>query len=162
MAGKLWPTLLLLLFAGCSSLAPSFSKPATAPEPPLSGTTWVLVQMNGHDVLPEPETILHFVSDSILGGETGCNDYGGGPDSGGYHSAPDGSFGLNMLAVTVQLCPDEALMAQEGEYTSTLIRASHYHIEDGLLHLYDDAGNEILTFRRANGEALLRFHEQIP
>ncbi len=159
MASKLWPILLLLLFTGCSPLAASLPTPAIAPEPPLSGTAWVLVQMNGHDVLPEPNIILHFVSDSALGGDTGCNDYGGGPDSGGYHSAHDGAFGLNILAVTVQLCPDEALMAQEKEYTSTLIKAARYHIEDGLLHLYDDAGSEILTFRRANDDDLLRFQE---
>ncbi len=146
MIRNLWPILLLLLSAGCSPVARS----GPTPEPPLSGATWVLVQMNDHDVLPEPDTILHFVSDNILGGETGCNDYGGGPDGGGYHAAPDGSFGLNMLAITVQLCPDEALMAQEKEYTSTLIKAARYHVEDGLLHLYDDAGSEILTFRRAD------------
>jgi len=154
MMKRFWWLILLLLIAlllaSCGQ-EPSTPQPTQRPtqHSPLAGTVWALVKLNGHDVLPDPHITLSFLDDEILKGFAGCNGYGGGPDSGGYIAADDGSFEIPMLAVTVKFCADEQLMAQENEYIKMLIKAVRYRIERGRLLFFGDEGKEILEFVRS-------------
>lgn len=132
--------LIILLFVGlllgCSSKTSD-----------LAGTAWELTSLNGKDLIEDTAITLHF-DDGYLGGEMGCNGYGGSPDTGGYIAKRDGSFSLiPPFAVTVQLCSEpEGIMEQEAEYIEVFERIARFQREGDLLELLDAAGETTLIF----------------
>ena len=115
----------------------------------LAGTEWELISINGNDLIEGTAITLVF-SETYLGGQMGCNGYGGGPDSGKYISKGDGTFQIgDPFAVTVQLCTNpEGIMEQESEYIDALMAATHYQILDEGLEIKDEAGDFILVYQR--------------
>jgi len=59
----------------------------------LAGTKWELVSLDGKDLIANTAIKLNFTED-YLGGEMGCNGYGGSPDTGKYHAKGNGDFTL--------------------------------------------------------------------
>jgi len=114
----------------------------------LAGTEWELVSLNGKELIEGTAITLNF-TDEYLGGQMGCNGYGGTPDSGKYHAKSDGTFTLGSpFTVTVQLCTDpEGIMEQESAYIEALMSAIHYQIVDNRLEIEDEAGETILIFQ---------------
>ena len=106
-----------------------------------------LISLNGNDLIKGTAITLDF-SETYLGGQMGCNGYGGSPDSGKYFSEGDGTFQIgDPFAVTVQLCMDpEGIMEQEAEYIEILMAASQYQIVDDRLEIKDDAGEIMLVY----------------
>jgi len=116
----------------------------------LAGTEWELVTLNGNKLIEGTAITLNF-TDEYLGGQMGCNGYGGTPDSGRYHAKSDGTFTLGSpFAVTVQLCTEpEGIMEQEAAYIEALMSANsaRYQISDDLLEVKNETGETILIFQ---------------
>jgi heat shock protein HslJ len=115
----------------------------------LAGTKWDLTSLNGKDLIEGTAITLEF-TETYLGGQMGCNGYGGSPDSGSYHAKNNGAFDLYFpFAVTVQLCTDpKGIMEQEAEYIETLMAASHYQIVDDRLEIKNEAGEIMLIYQQ--------------
>jgi len=114
----------------------------------LAGTEWELVFLNGNDLIAGTSITLDF-AETYLGGEMGCNGYGGSPDRGKFISTGDGTFELDLpFAVTVQLCTEpEGIMEQEAEYIEALMSANLYEIGNDLLEIKNEAGETTLIFQ---------------
>jgi heat shock protein HslJ len=63
----------------------------------LADTSWELVSLNGKDLIEGTAITLVF-TESYLGGQMGCNGYGGSPDTGKYNIKHDGT------SIRVSLC----------------------------------------------------------
>ena len=115
----------------------------------LADTSLELVSLNGKDLIEGTAITLVF-TETYLGGQMGCNGYGGSPDTGKYISKSNGTFQLgDPFAVTVQLCTDpEGIMEQEAEYIGTLMVASHYQIVDDRLELENETGELLLVYQQ--------------
>jgi heat shock protein HslJ len=115
----------------------------------LAGTNWELISVNGKNLIEGTAITLDF-SETYLGGQMGCNGYGGTPDTGKYISKSNGTFHLeHPFAVTVQLCTNpEGIMEQEAEYIETLMSASHYQILDDRLEIKNEAGELMLVYQQ--------------
>jgi len=115
----------------------------------LAGTNWELISLNGKDLNEGTAITLEF-TETYLGGQMGCNGYGGSPDTGKYISKSSGTFQLeHPFAVTVQLCTDpEGIMEQESEYIETLMNGSHYRIVDRRLEIRNKSGELLLVYQQ--------------
>lgn len=137
--GKYWIIILIFVsLLGCSQNTDE-----------LAGTKWELISLNGKDLIEGTAITLEF-SETYLGGQMGCNGYGGSPDSGKYISKGDGTFQIgDPFAVTVQLCMDpEGIMEQEAEYIEKLLAASQYQIVDDRLEVKDEARELVLVYQQ--------------
>jgi len=119
----------------------------------LAGTEWELVTLKGKELIEGTAITLNF-TDEYLGGQMGCNGYGGTPDTGKYRTI-GGIFSLDFpFAVTVQLCADpEGIMEQEKTYIEALMNATHFQIVDNRLEFENKAGKTILIFKAINTAA---------
>jgi heat shock protein HslJ len=147
MAMKMWTrkltqqlllmTLLLTFLLGCSPAGTY-----------LAGTEWELVSLDGNDLI-EGTVITLVFSEEYLGGEMGCNGYGGSPEGGKYHAMGDGTFTLlSPFAVTVQLCSEpEGIMEQEEGYVEALMKAASFRVFDNRLEFVDETGKTILIYK---------------
>ena len=115
----------------------------------LAGTSWELISLNGKDLIEGTAITLEF-TETYLGGQMGCNGYGGSPDSGSYQAKRNGAFTLeHPFAVTVQLCAEpEGIIEQEAAYIEALMTASRYQVLDNHLEIEDESGEMILIFHR--------------
>lgn len=115
----------------------------------LAGTSWELISLNGNDLIEGTAITLEF-TETYLGGQMGCNGYGGSLDRGKYTRKSNGTFQIgDPFAVTVQLCTEpEGIMEQEGEYIETLMAASHFQVVGNHLEIGKDEEERILIFRR--------------
>ena len=115
----------------------------------LAGTNWELTSLNGKDLIEGTAITLDF-TDTYLGGQMGCNGYGGSPDNGGYQAKRNGTFELHSpFAVTVQLCAEpKGIMEQEAEYIESLMAASNYLIVDDHLEIRNEAGEIMLIYQQ--------------
>lgn len=106
----------------------------------LAGTAWRLSLLGDHPANDGVETTLVFdAGRAALGGNGGCNSYGGS-----IVFEEDGSFAIGQMAATLMAC-DPASMEQEQGFFTALQAATAYEIEDGLLILADSAGNHLAT-----------------
>jgi heat shock protein HslJ len=113
----------------------------------LAGTEWTLTSLKGESLIEGTEIDLYF-EEAFLGGSMTCNGYGGGPDSGKYVAADDGTLRLGeYFAVTVQLCSEpQGIMEQETAYIEALLSTETYRVVDGRLQLGNGAGQITLAF----------------
>lgn len=130
--------LLLALLLGCSPVGTD-----------LADTAWELISLNDKDLIEGTVITLSFTGE-YLGGEMGCNGYGGSPDGGRYRTKGDGTFALDLpLAVTLQLCNEPGgIMEQENAYIETLKNAAHFQVVDNRLEIENELGERILIFKR--------------
>jgi heat shock protein HslJ len=114
----------------------------------LIDTSWELVSLNGKDLI-EGTTITLVFTETYLGGQMGCNGYGGSPDTGKYNIKRDGTFQIgDPFAVTVQLCTEpEGIMEQEAEYIEALMNAVKFRMVDNRLEIDNGIGETILILQ---------------
>ena len=114
----------------------------------LADTSWEMVSLNGKDLIEGTAITLVF-TESYLGGQMGCNGYGGSPDTGKYLSKGDGTFALDPpFAVTVQLCTEpEGIMEQEAAYIEALMNAAKFRMVDNRLEIDNGIGETILILQ---------------
>jgi len=116
-------------------------------DPVLVGGTWNLLAIDGAPLIDNTAITLEFRAQELIG-STGCNYYGGGPDSGAY-STSNGRFSMDMLAVTVQLCLEpNGIMDQEERYLAAFRLITAYQVTDVELKLLDREGNVRLVYVR--------------
>ncbi|MGA9348390.1 MAG: META domain-containing protein [Anaerolineae bacterium] len=114
----------------------------------LPGTRWVLTSLQGQPLLPDTTISLEF-GEAWYSGYTGCNYYGGGPDSGKYTATDEGTLKIIGMAVTVQLCPTPAgVMEQEQAYIAAFASAAAYRLSEDRLELQDATGETVLIYAR--------------
>jgi heat shock protein HslJ len=129
--------LTVILASACAPVGP----PTGSQQPPLAGTEWLLVQINGQPPLAGTQVTLIF-EEANLGGNTGCNHFGGD-----YTSSPDGKLSIGTLVQTEMYCMEpEGVMAQEVMYQERLRQASSYQVVDGQLEILNSQGETILVF----------------
>lgn len=110
----------------------------------IEGTSWVLVEMNGVEPIENSEITLSF-NEGVLGGNAGCNSYGGD-----YVAGPGGALEIGDLFRTLMACLEPSgVMEQEDAFLAALERADSYIIDNDTLIIMDAAGASILVFERA-------------
>lgn len=120
-------TLLILVLSACAT---------PTPEPQLEGTTWDLVSMG--DELPVPGTTITITFDEgQLGGNSGCNSYGGAYEVEGE------SFKPGELFSTMMYCEAEGVMDQEAAYLNFLSQIISFAIIDGELYMSKAEGSQL-------------------
>ncbi|MCB2223710.1 MAG: META domain-containing protein [Actinobacteria bacterium] len=104
---------------------PTASVPTTAVPGPgaagLTGTSWVVVSfgIDGADdpVLPDAVPTIRFFEDGTIGGNSGCNSFGGSIALG-----PGDGVSIVDLAWTEMACMDQGVMDQEQRFFQALAR----------------------------------------
>jgi len=113
----------------------------SAVTPSLTGTHWVLEQINGKPVIENVIPTLSFRGDQEVGGNASCNNFNG------TYTGKDGALTIGPLATTMMACLEPAgLMEQEAAYLKALESAVEYRIEKGKLLIMDSAKAVVLTF----------------
>ena len=126
-------TTILILFTVLALLS------ACSTQANLVDTNWQLTSLAGKSPLAETNVTLNFSKDAI-GGNDGCNTYGGS-----YTSTKDTITFGNDIFSTMMYCTDE-IAVQYSTYYDTLNRAATYKITDGTLSLFDANGIVLAEF----------------
>ncbi len=104
----------------------------------LYGTIWAATSINGQPVVEGSEVLLG-ISRGRIGGISGCNTYYGPVE------ADRNKVAIGPLSSTRVACPEE-LMGQESAYLAALNSAATVELEGDQMTVYNDAGEEVLTF----------------
>ncbi len=114
----------------------------------LLGTSWQLVLMNGRNLIEESTITLAFHSEYQVMGHAGCRGYVA------TYEASGGDIGFRWLAMMEMACLEQdALMRQEGEYTTSLEWATDYHLGERKLEILTARG-EVLVFESLPEDAV--------
>lgn len=104
----------------------------------IDGTIWAATSINGQPVVEGSEVLLG-IAPGRIGGIAGCNTYFGPVES------DRNKVAVGPLSVTRIACPEE-IGAQESAYLAALESAATVAIEGDQMMVYDDKGDEVLTF----------------
>jgi heat shock protein HslJ len=126
-----------ILMTSCSTRPP----PTLTPE--LSGTTWLVEDIDGKGVLDMLQSTLHFKDAENVTGNSGCNNF----FSIVYIDEWLISFG--PIGATRMAC-SQAIMDQEQRYLTALTATGRYQYNPAtdLLYFYDDNDKNVLRFSR--------------
>ena len=116
---------------------------ACSSKPSLSGTKWRLTHLASQPVLTETEVTLNLES-GALGGNDGCNSYGGS-------YTIDGStikVGTDIIS-TMMYC-NEQIQTQTNAFYQALLDAATYNLTGGKLSLMDSSGTVLAEFDSLN------------
>jgi heat shock protein HslJ len=108
--------------------------------PPLAGTTWRLLSIEGHEAIAGVRVTLSFGEEQSVAGSAGCNSYFGSA------LAEGSELKIGVLTTTRKQCDDD-VMPQEQAYLSALAKARVYSIVGMELHVGPDANVTTLVFR---------------
>ncbi|NIN63919.1 MAG: META domain-containing protein, partial [Anaerolineae bacterium] len=112
----------------------------------LVGTEWQLRSLNGSHPVEGSEITIAFTEDKFSG-SAGCRGY-----RGTYRASGDNIL-FPELEMTESGCRGaEALVLQEGEYTTSLEWATNYRISEGQLEIFTARG-EVLLYGPVQKEA---------
>ena len=161
---RLFSLIAILLLAACApiqaSLTPT-STPAAAETPSVTtptpdatssastadglvNTSWQLLSFGPSttpaDVLPDSVITLEFKEDGEMGGNGGCNTYGGS------YSVQDDTLTLQQVVSTLMACADMGVTNQEQQYLQALATVERFELTDDSLTLWYDSGNGVLNF----------------
>lgn len=135
----------LLQHTNTGSLAESYTFTATASaKSDLLNSNWKLAEVVGKPILANTAPTLHFGKNTWdgLGGNDGCNSFGGG-----YYT--DGSSLItHNLGGTEMACAEET-MAQSAAYLDALDKANQFEIVENTLVLKDASNKTLLSFQAA-------------
>jgi heat shock protein HslJ len=137
---------LCLLLFNCKS-QDAKQKSANQFETPLLETTWVLTKLNKDLVnLASPELEQPFIKltakDNGVGGNGGCNTYGGT-----FTLKENQHIEFSQLLATMRYCDDNGI---ERVFMGNLQKASSYTITNNILTLKDENGYILVTFRASS------------
>jgi heat shock protein HslJ len=112
----------------------------------LPGTNWKLVSYGSasapQDAAADIETHLTFGSDGTLGGNMGCNSFGGT-----YSVQDSGHITFGSIVSTLMACPDPQ-MAQEGAAFQVLKGTATYQLVGTSLTITSADGETVLVLTR--------------
>lgn len=91
---------------------------------------------------------LEFSQDRV-GGQTGCNSFGG------TYTLKGNTLRLSPLIQTLMACPDEAIHRLERAYLQALGQVQMYSLEGSALRLKNQSGQTLLILAKAQSKALL-------
>ena len=135
LAGVLTP---LLLMCGCQS-----SSRSSAPPPPLIGTAWVLIELNGKSFIPSEglqlPTLKLDAAKQQASGTSGINRYAGSYDLNGS------TIKFGPLMGTRMAGPPEAMAAEEA-FLAAMRNVRGWSIIKQSLEL-TDGGKQLLRFK---------------
>jgi len=143
-------SLLLVVLSGCA--AEPTAAPLATEQNPLVGTHWKLTSFENWLAMKKYPIYLHF-DEKKMSGEMGCNNYDG--DYQVEAKDEESQISVGVLAMTVQLCQDEALMDQETRYIEAwrvvaMPQPAVFRVgQEGAvstLEILDAEGNAVLTF----------------
>jgi heat shock protein HslJ len=107
--------------------------------PSLNGTKWRLTRLAGQPALTETEVTLN-LDDGALGGNDGCNSYGGSYTSEGNTI----KVGTDIIS-TMMYC-NEQIQTQTNAYYDALLKAVTFKLTSGKLSLQDSSGTVLAEF----------------
>lgn len=110
----------------------------------VDGTSWRLTGWSVSSLSPTDFDITANFANGQISGNSGVNTY-----SGPCTLGPGEAFAAGPLAGTMMAGPEPAMRA-EGAYLTLLDQAASYKMADGRLTLYDEGGNESLSFEVAS------------
>ncbi len=126
-------TILVLMFAVLLSAC------FAAAEPSLSGTHWLLTELNGQPAVPDRQPTLNFEEKQVSGNGS-CNGFGGD------YTVSGDQLTFGPIMSTMMACVENGIMDQESAYFDALGKVARYNIE-----------NETLILLSADGTVLARF-----
>ncbi|WP_283426536.1 META domain-containing protein [Shimia sagamensis] len=103
----------------------------------LSGSDWVVVQMNGNTVQEARVPELKFAPDGRVSGTSGCNRFTGN------YTEKGSQLEFGPLATTRMACPGD-LGQQETTFFQTLAKVTAYGVRDGQKVLLDTSGAVVM------------------
>ncbi|MGH2544825.1 MAG: META domain-containing protein, partial [Ardenticatenaceae bacterium] len=113
-----------------ATATPGESGDAEPAAPELTGPIWQLVSLNGQPPIGDKPLIVVFERGGVVGGDAGCNQFGGA------FSVDGNSITIENLVQTQMACLDPAgIMEQESAYLSALTNAATYQVTDGSLEI---------------------------
>lgn len=121
---------------------PVFARKGESPMNPsdLVGTEWQLLSWNGDSLIEGSTITLAFHNEYYVSGHAGCRGY-----VATYEASGD-DIGFLWFAMMGDICTEsEALMEQEGQYTTILGWATDYRLGEGKLEVLTARG-EVLVF----------------
>jgi heat shock protein HslJ len=135
-----------LLLSACQNASPASSIP-------LEDTIWLMQSFQNAagqttQALPGSEANARFSKDGKVFGNASCNQYSGAYKTNGN------KITIDPGAMTMMMCPDEGLSAQEQDFIAALKAAAAYKIQGEQLNLIDREGNPVLTFTAQKSDAL--------
>ncbi|MFW5772371.1 MAG: META domain-containing protein, partial [Phototrophicaceae bacterium] len=140
---QFWKVTLTIFSLMTLALAPAVlaqTNPTDGTSDDLTGSQWLLVEMNGAMPVDGSEITLVFGDDARVSGSAGCNQYGG------PYTSNDGNIAFGMLVSTRMACPGEGIMEQEAAYLAALESATTYAIDGDTLTIETEDG--VLVFER--------------
>lgn len=106
---------------------------------------WLLLAMRDSPLIEGMDITVAF-SRGIVQGHAGCRDYEG------LYQAYDDRIVIPAMKMLGEICDNQALLIQEGEFTDALSLTTHYRIVDDQLELFLATG-DVLLFRLLLNEA---------
>lgn len=101
---------------------------------------WTLVALNGKAPVAGSKVTASF-NNGEVGGNTGCNSYGG------QYKVSGEKITFSAIFQTEMACMDpEGVMDQESAYTQALGQVASFTIADGKLQLQNAAGDVVLEY----------------
>ena len=117
----------------CLSLA------GTASAGELAGSEWRPVKI-GAETVADVKPFVRFGEDGRVGGNGGCNGFGGDYTLGG------GTIEISQLTMTMMACAGGAVMKHERLFLRALREAAHFERHGTRLVLSDSAGEPLAEF----------------
>lgn len=131
----------IIALAACRGGDTPVAPPVGPDVPSLQGSEWVLVSLNGQELVQGTNVTLAF-AEKEAGGSAGCNHYGGP-----YTATNKGGFAMTEIAITEMYCMEpDGVMDQETVYTKALMSAAAYRVVDDRLEIDNAAGETVLVF----------------
>ncbi|NJN99305.1 MAG: META domain-containing protein [Anaerolineales bacterium] len=106
----------------------------------LEQTTWQLEMLGTQPALTARPVTLIFQADNHVGGEAGCNSYGG------TYSLNGDQLTFSYLTSTLMACAEPEFMEQEQKYLTSLAQTAGYKLEGNRLTILDAKGVSLLSF----------------
>ena len=113
----------------------------TATVETLGGTRWELVSIGEADVAEGVTTTLNIGEDNSIGGNGGCNTYGGSISYTG-----DAGISIREVFSTMMACSEPA-MSQERDFFNALNAATQFSMSGDVLTLTDDEGTALVALK---------------
>ncbi|GGA41340.1 META domain-containing protein [Pelagibacterium lentulum] len=132
----------ILAAAGAIAYANGNSSHAESTAADLAGTSWMLTELEGMPGAEGVDTTLTFHEDGGLGGNGGCNSYGG---SVSFEDA--NGIDISEVFSTMMAC-EEPKMGQEQHYFRALEAATNFTLDGDVLTLSDDVDNPLVVLSR--------------
>lgn len=131
-----------LVHAAAHDVAPIVEDDAdteAATPSPLAGSEWLLAEIGGAAAAQGVETTLIFGEAGSLGGNGGCNSYGGS-----VAFTAEAGIEISEVFSTMMACP-EPQMGQEAAFFEAIMASARYSIEGDVLTLWDEDGTALVT-----------------